>query len=669
MFDRIEFDKKNELERQRQLDSLQKRLYETIVAHSNIRDVSICPLPTKEEREEFEKIDIPEIGRNAVEVEEELMKYVFTKQAVTQHPRFFSFVASAVSPYSIAGSILTDIYNANAGSYELNPCGSRIEEKLCTWMGSLAGYPKETSSGVFLSGGSISTMSAFIAARVNKLGEFNMPKGVAYLSDQAHSSVKKALRMLGFRNDHVVILKTDDDFKMDVKLLEEAIKNDLRAGKIPFLVVGTLGTTNTGTIDPLDEIGDVAKKYNLWFHVDGAFGASSLISNTHRLESKGIEKSDSLTWDTHKWLMQTYSCSTLIVKDKKTLVAAFVEHPEYLDDITSTDHLDGWDKGPEMSKPNRAIKLWFTIQATGTKLLEEMVDYSFDNAYLVESELKKLENWEIVSKPSCGVINFRYVPKGLSDDEINQLNLDISNGINNSGYAYIVTTTLKGKKSLRMCMINANSTEEDIINTIYSLNQIAIKLSNKVYIKDVKIYKENEMVDVLHTKYKIIKLLGHGKGGYSYLVHDENNKPFVLKQIHHEPCDYYNFGNKIEAEQNDYNILKKAGIRVPNMISIDKKKEIVIKDYIDGNTIFELIKDKKSVDIYLDQIKEMASKAKLEGINIDYFPTNFVVQDELLWYIDFECNDYMEQWNFDNWGIKYWSWTKEFKDYLNKIEK
>lgn len=669
MFDRIEFDKKNEEERKRQLDSLQKRLYDAIVAHENIREASICPLPTKEERIEFEKIGIPEEGRNAVEVEEELMNYVFTKQALTQHPRFFSFVASAVSPYSIAGSILTDIYNANAGCYELNPCGSRIEEKLCSWMGSLAGYPEETSSGVFLSGGSISTMSAFIAARVNKLGEYDMPNATAYLSDQAHSSVRKALRMLGFRNDQVVILKTDDDFKMDVKALEDAIIRDKKYGKIPFLVVGTLGTTNTGTIDPLDEIGDIAKKYNLWFHVDGAFGASSLISKAHRNEAKGIEKSDSLTWDTHKWLMQTYSCSTLIVKDKKTLVDAFVEHPEYLEDVTSTEHLDGWDKGPEMSKPNRSIKLWFTIQATGTKLLEEMIDYTFDNAYLVEKELKKLDNWKIISKPSCGVINFRYEPEGLTNEELNKLNLDISNGINNSGYAYIVTTTLNGKKSIRMCMINANSTPEDITNTIYSLNQIAIKLYYKLYAKDVVMYKENEIVNVLNNKYKVIKLLGHGKGGYSYLVKDENNKSFVLKQIHHEPCDYYNFGNKIEAEENDYNTLKKAGIRIPNMILIDKEKEIIIKDYIDGNTIFELIRDKKSVDIYLKQIKEMASKAKLVGINIDYFPTNFVVQDNLLWYIDFECNDYMEQWNFDNWGIKYWSWTKEFEDYLNNIKK
>ena len=479
MFDKLQFDKKNEQERQRQLDSLQKRLYEAIVAQSNIREAPISQDPTEEEIKEFEKIGFPSKGRDVIEVEEELMKYVFSKQALLQHPRFFSFVASAVSPYSIAGSILTDIYNGNAGSFNLNPCGGIIEEKLCEWMGSYAGYPKETCSGIFLSGGSISTLSAIIAARTNKLNEYDIPKGVAYLSDQTHSSVRKALRMLGFRNDQIVILKSDDNFKMDVTLLEEAIIKDKEEGKIPFLVVGTLGTTNTGTIDPLSEIGDVAFLYNLWFHVDGAFGGSSLISPIYRNLARGIEKSDSLTWDTHKWLMQTYSCSTLIVKNKQTLLDAFIEHPEYLEDVSSTDHIDGWDKGPEMSRPNRAIKLWFTIQATGTDLLEEMIDYSFYNAKLVEKEVSKRGNWEIISRPSCGTINFRYAPSDLTKEELNELNLNITKEINSSGYAYIVTTTLKDMKTIRMCMINANSTDEDILNTIDMLDSIATKLYKK----------------------------------------------------------------------------------------------------------------------------------------------------------------------------------------------
>ena len=480
MFDRIKFDKKNEEEQKRQLDSVQKRLYEMIESYNTLRDKPIFIVPTDDELKEFEKVQIPEEGRNAVEVEEELMKYVFNKQALTQHPRFFSFVSSAVSPYSIAGSILTDLYNPNAGSYSLSPGAGLIEEKLCKWMGSYAGYPEETCGGIFLSGGSLSTMSAIIAARINKLDEFDIPKGVTYLSDQAHSSVRKALKMLGFRKDQIVILNTDEDFKMDTKALEEAIIKDKSEGKIPFLVVATLGTTNTGTIDPLSEIGDIAKKYNLWFHVDGAFGASSLISPIYRNLSKGIEKSDSLTWDTHKWLMQTYSCSTLIVKNKQTLLDAFIEHPEYLEDVASSEHPDGWDRGPEMSRPHRSIKLWFTVQATGTNLLAEMIEYSFYNAVLVQSELEKRDNWEIISKPSCGTINFRYAPKGLTEEELNRLNVNITREIDEIGFAYIVTTTLNDKKTIRMCMINANSTEKDIIDTVEILDQIAKRQSKEM---------------------------------------------------------------------------------------------------------------------------------------------------------------------------------------------
>lgn len=167
---------------------------------------------------------------------------------------------------------------------------------------------------------------------------------------------------------------------------------------------------------------------------------------------------------------------------------------------------------------------------------------------------------------------------------------------------------------------------------------------------------------VNQTEYKIIKLLGHGKGGYSYLA-AKAGKQYVLKQIHHEPCDYYTFGNKIEAEQNDYNRLLKAGIRIPKMLDIDIAKERILKEYIDGPTIYELVEKDAMKDAYLNQMKEMAEKVYSAGLNIDYFPTNFVVEKELLYYIDYECNHYTDEWNFENWGIKYWSKTPEFIDY------
>ena len=174
-----------------------------------------------------------------------------------------------------------------------------------------------------------------------------------------------------------------------------------------------------------------------------------------------------------------------------------------------------------------------------------------------------------------------------------------------------------------------------------------------------------EILTVNGKEYSIIKLLGKGKGGYSYLA-EKGGKQYVLKQIHHEPCAYYSFGNKIEAENHDYKRLIKAGIRVPQMLEIDVKNERILKEYIDGDTIFDMVKNDVSVEPYMEQIREMSDKAKNAGLNIDYFPTNFVVQNGLMYYIDYECNKYMEEWNFENWGVKYWSKTPEFIEYLSK---
>lgn len=169
---------------------------------------------------------------------------------------------------------------------------------------------------------------------------------------------------------------------------------------------------------------------------------------------------------------------------------------------------------------------------------------------------------------------------------------------------------------------------------------------------------------VNNKKYTIQKLLGHGKGGYSYLA-EQDGKQYVLKQIHHEPCDYYSFGNKIEAEKNDYARLLKAGLRIPTMFDIDIENERILKEYIQGQTIYELVKNDNISETFLEQIRRMAEQAKSAGLNIDYFPTNFVVQNGEIYYIDYECNSYSEEWNFENWGIKYWSKTPEFIEYAH----
>ena len=174
--------------------------------------------------------------------------------------------------------------------------------------------------------------------------------------------------------------------------------------------------------------------------------------------------------------------------------------------------------------------------------------------------------------------------------------------------------------------------------------------------------ERNGSLAVNETVYRIVRLLGKGKGGYSYLAESEGDL-VVIKQIHHEPCDYYTFGNKLEAELRDYERLQKAGIRIPGMQAVDRDAERIVKDYIEGPTLMELLRSGASVEPYLPQVRDMAEKAMAAGLNIDYYPTNFVVRDGLLWYVDYECNDYSEQWDFEHWGIQYWRPKMSFRSY------
>ena len=162
-----------------------------------------------------------------------------------------------------------------------------------------------------------------------------------------------------------------------------------------------------------------------------------------------------------------------------------------------------------------------------------------------------------------------------------------------------------------------------------------------------------KILTVNGIEYNIIKLLGKGKGGYSYLA-ERNGRTFVLKQIHHEPCDYYTFGNKIESELRDYERLLQIGIKMPKMIDVDIQNERILKEFIDGETIMTLVERGEMKQPYIDQVQDMCALLYPAGLNIDYYPTNFIPQNDILYYVDYECNQYSDEWNFENWGIKYW---------------
>ena len=274
------------------------------------------------------------------------------------------------------------------------------------------------------------------------------------------------------------MIPTDDWFRMDLKALKTEVEKDRKEGKKPFAVIASAGTTNTGSVDPMKGIAAICREYGMWMHVDGAFGASALLSEMYRPLLEGIEESDSLSWDAHKWMMQTYSCSVVLVRDKSDLVRSFAAHPEYLKDAESSEEqVEFWDLGPELTRPARGLKLWLTLQTVGSKGMEEVFDHGCALAELAEERIRQEPEWEIMAPASLGVVNFRYAPDCVqSEAERDRMNQEISYAITESGFAQVFTTILGGKKVLRMCTINPDTTKEDICNTIDRCMDIAAAL-------------------------------------------------------------------------------------------------------------------------------------------------------------------------------------------------
>ena len=422
---------------------------------------------------------IPREGRPVRQVFEEMEKEVYANQTLVQHPRCFACIPSPVSLFSWMGEVMTSGYDPHAGCWINASTASCIEQEVIRWMCSLAGYP-HTGSGLFVSGGSMANLTALTAARDKLLPQEDRARGVAYVSEQTHSSVAKGLHILGFAPQQVRVIPTDELFRMRVDRLEEAIREDRAAGRKPFAVIATAGTTNTGSIDPLEEIGSLCEREGLWMHVDGAYGASLLVSEEQREKLRGIERSNSISWDAHKWLMQTYGCSAVLVRDGQDLVHSFAVHPEYLEDaVIQEGQLNYWDLGPELTRPARSLKLWATLQVMGTDRMGQAIDHGCAMARLAEESLRRCPGWEIVCPAQQAIVNFRYAPAGVEEGALDGLNQRIAQAVTASGYAQILTTQLKGKKVLRICCPNPETTEEDIRTTIQLLDRLARELTQE----------------------------------------------------------------------------------------------------------------------------------------------------------------------------------------------
>lgn len=262
---------------------------------------------------------------------------------------------------------------------------------------------------------------------------------------------------------------------------------DVKNGRKPFAVVASAGTTNTGSVDPFREIAALCQEYDMWMHVDGAFEASALLSERYRKKLDGIELSDSLSWDAHKWMMQTYGCSMVLVRNQSCMVHSFAAHPEYLKNAESQEgSIEFWDLGPELTRPARSLKLWLTLQVTGTEGMGRVIEHGCAMAEFAEKIIRESPNWKIISPAQLGIVNFRYVADvRRTEKELDTLNQEISREITESGFAQVFTTELKGKKVLRMCTINPETTRKDICDTVERLKGLAAIVNSSVVLRAV----------------------------------------------------------------------------------------------------------------------------------------------------------------------------------------
>lgn len=422
-------------------------------------------------RSEMEKLfleEAPEEPTDPKTVLNFVLDKVMTKSNIVSHPKSFSFVPGPSNYISAMADSLTAGFNIFSGGWQASPAAAEMEIVAMNWLLKIFGFPQKKGGGLFTSGGSMANLTGIATARNIKCGD-DFSKAVIYLSDQAHSSNIKAIRILGFKKEQIRIIPTDSEFKFSLNKLKNAIAKDRLEGLQPFCLIATAGTTNTGTIDPLAELAKICKKEDIWFHIDGAYGGFAILSEAGRPLLKGIEKADSLTIDPHKWLYQPYEIGCLLVKRHKWLRGTFTEKPEYLRDIEgNTSEINFYDHGIELTRRFRALKFYMSIKTFGLTEFRKAITYNISLAEATEAYLRHSPDWEVISPATLAVVNFRYNPIGndLTEKQLDDLNQFISQSVVESKEALLVTTVLNGQVVLRMCLINPRTTFKDIEDTI-----------------------------------------------------------------------------------------------------------------------------------------------------------------------------------------------------------
>src|SRR4026209_1341504 len=404
------------------------------------------------------------------------------------HPRMFGYVQAPGTAIAALVDLLASTLNANLTAWRSAPAAIEIERLTIEWIKRIIGCIRN-AAGLFVSGGSMANMAALAAARRAKAPPEIQNKGAQscsrplriYASEETHHSVAKAAALLGIGGDNVRLIRVDERYKINLDELVAAIEEDRTAGHLPICVVANAGTVATGAFDPLPPISDIAQRFNLWLHVDGAYGGFAALAPSARPLFASIKEADSLALDPHKWLYLPVDCGCILYRDPEAARATFAHEAEYTRVIgqEADEAFAFWDYGPELSRRFRALKVWMLLKGVGLYSLGEAIEGNLACARYLESLIRASDDFEMVAPLGLSIFCFRHVPRELRNESpkaIDAFNERLLVALQRDGSSYLSNTTLGGRFALRGCVLNYRTTLRDMEILLDDLRRVARSL-------------------------------------------------------------------------------------------------------------------------------------------------------------------------------------------------
>jgi len=413
---------------------------------------------------------LPDEGADPAQLLDHAATLLFDHSLFNAHPRFWGYVTSSAAPIGMLGDLLASSVNPNCGAWLLSPMASEIEAQTVRWIAEMLGYPTDCG-GLFVSGGNMANIVCFLAARAAKAGPDIRSKGVgtsrlrAYCSAETHTWIQKAADISGMGTDSLRWIPADAEYRITIEALRARIREDIAAGDKPFLVIGNAGTVGTGAVDRLDDLAALCREFDLWLHVDGAYGAMGAVAPDASALFKGLSTADSIAVDPHKWLYAPLEAGCVLVRDISKLRDAFAYHPPYYH--FGVEAINYFDLGPQNSRGFRALKVWLALQQVGRDGYAQMIAEDIRLSRAMYDRVAQCPELEALTQ-GLSITTFRYVPSDLdrTDDKVaeylNDLNRELLTRLQQGGEAYLSNAIVDGKYALRACIVNFRTTLADI---------------------------------------------------------------------------------------------------------------------------------------------------------------------------------------------------------------